>query len=38
VQLEKEQPLTVEEEVGLLEMLERSVAEAITLRNEIAPN
>ena len=38
VQLEKEQSLTVEEEIGLLDMLTRSVTEAITLKQEIAQN
>jgi signal transduction histidine kinase/FixJ family two-component response regulator len=37
-QLEKEQPLTVIEETRLLDMLKRSVTDAITLYNEIAQN
>jgi len=34
--LEKEQPLTEKEEVGLLDMLKESVDEAVVLKNEIA--
>lgn len=35
-QLEKERPLTVKEEAELLEMLKKSVADAVALKNEIA--